>query len=765
MEALFEETWHRPFPRLPFGWQELEGKLTLLAEDEDAVGMAVADLLPNGVAHLNVIYVRSRAAAPGLARELLAELATRARAAGGDHVTLDVDTTNEAGRAIWQRLGFREWGPRLSTPLDELERRLGPAEAGESRASLHVQTDDVDAVKAAVAKYLPRLGGSGGNCDRAAQGLDDGRRRSPRPRPARARPARPRSSRTQPRRSSARWRSRTAARPLRALRARLGRRRVPVGTRVLRAGPARRRRRARPRTPTVVARLTGADPARLRAVARTASSPDELPPAPGAAAAARRADGLRATLKPVPTLYTAERCPYAARARIALAEKGLDYDAVEIDLDDRPAWLYDKNPLGRVPVYEEEGGLVLPESWVIMEYLEERYPEPALLPADPAERALARLWSSASTIGSAAPTTPCAVASARDVLDAKLELLDRALEGQAYLSGREYGLADIAYVPWILRAVERFEVELAPALPGWLERLLAPPRDRGRARGRRRAVTGDASAASSTRTGFRSGSASPISSRRLPRPERAPARPRARLDPARARLAAAARRPGDAPRARGRDPAAARAARRHRRGASRPLRPRRLRRGRRVRAGRAARRAPARGGARAGDRRLAGELEPGAVELQKTKVSLEPRPEAVPTWQELLDRLDDPALTILDVRTPEEYTGRGGSPCDPRQGHIPGARQLEPGGSSPGPAARCRRSRSASSSACPRAPRSSRTATRARAPRSPRSPSARAGYDARNYPGSWHEWSRHDELPLNAEGPPAGAPQQFASAA
>src|SRR5919108_1955863 len=93
----------------------------------------------------------------------------------------------------------------------------------------------------------------------------------------------------------------------------------------------------------------------------------------------------------MPTLYTAARCPYAARARIVLAEKGLDYEAVEIDLGDRPAGLYQKNPLGRVPVYEEEGGLVLPESRVIMEYLEERFPEPALWPADPAGRARARV--------------------------------------------------------------------------------------------------------------------------------------------------------------------------------------------------------------------------------------------------------------------------------------------------------------------------------------------------------------------------------------
>ena len=90
------------------------------------------------------------------------------------------------------------------------------------------------------------------------------------------------------------------------------------------------------------------------------------------------------------TLYNAARCPYAARARIALAEKGLEFEVVEIDLSDRPAWLYEKNPAGRVPVIEEDGW-VLPESAVIMEFLEERYPEPPLLPPDPADRAFVRL--------------------------------------------------------------------------------------------------------------------------------------------------------------------------------------------------------------------------------------------------------------------------------------------------------------------------------------------------------------------------------------
>ena len=179
----------------------------------------------------------------------------------------------------------------------------------------------------------------------------------------------------------------------------------------------------------------------------------------------------------MPTLYTAERCPFAARVRIVLAEKALDYDAVEIDLGDRPAWLYEKNPLGKVPVYEEEGGLVLPESWVIMEYLEERYPEPPLLPADPAERALARLWVERFDDRLGGAYYAVRRGEPRDVLDAKLELLDRALEAQPYLTGRDYGLADIGYAPWILRARDMLDVDLErfTDLSDWFERLLARP--------------------------------------------------------------------------------------------------------------------------------------------------------------------------------------------------------------------------------------------------------------------------------------------------
>ena len=178
------------------------------------------------------------------------------------------------------------------------------------------------------------------------------------------------------------------------------------------------------------------------------------------------------------TLYDAERCPYAGRARIVLAEKGVPYETVEIDLSDRPAWLYEKNPAGRVPVLEEDGGFLLPESAVIMEYLEERYPEPALLPLDPAERALARLRIERfDDLGKPYYAVRRGEEGARERLARALAALDAALDAQPFLSGREYGLADIAYVPWLLRGQATFGLDLDPhpALSTWLERLLDRP--------------------------------------------------------------------------------------------------------------------------------------------------------------------------------------------------------------------------------------------------------------------------------------------------
>ena len=144
-----------------------------------------------------------------------------------------------------------------------------------------------------------------------------------------------------------------------------------------------------------------------------------------------------------------------------------------------------------------------------------------------------------------------------------------------------------------------------------------------------------------------------------------------------------------------------------------------------------------------------GELEEGAVELEPVReADLSPNPAAMPTRQQIAARLGDESFTLLDIRTPDEFTGRRGSPCDPRQGHIPGARLVELGDLFDGPGEPASPERVRELVGLPEGAEvvaychsGSRSALAALALRA-------AGYDARNYPGSWHEWSRHDELPL-----------------
>ena len=177
------------------------------------------------------------------------------------------------------------------------------------------------------------------------------------------------------------------------------------------------------------------------------------------------------------TLYDADRCPYCARVRIVLAEKGIGYETFVIDLDDRPAWIYEKNPTGRVPVLEEDT-FVLPESAVIDEYLNERYPGPPLLPSDPGERGLARaLIFRFDDVSKPYYALRRGEEGARERFDAQLVRLDALLEAQPFLTGRDFGLADVAYVPWILRARERLDVELepVPALAEWVAGLSERP--------------------------------------------------------------------------------------------------------------------------------------------------------------------------------------------------------------------------------------------------------------------------------------------------
>ena len=103
----------------------------------------------------------------------------------------------------------------------------------------------------------------------------------------------------------------------------------------------------------------------------------------------------------------------------------------------------------------------------------------------------------------------------------------------------------------------------------------------------------------------------------------------------------------------------------------------------------------------------------------------------------------------MDVRRVDEYTGHAGAPCDPRQGHIPGARHVEvttlfAGAGLPKPADDVRALAALpddNADVVAYCHSGSRSALATMALRS-------AGYRARNYLGSWHEWSRHPELPL-----------------
>ncbi|HKK07158.1 MAG TPA: glutathione S-transferase family protein [Gammaproteobacteria bacterium] len=91
------------------------------------------------------------------------------------------------------------------------------------------------------------------------------------------------------------------------------------------------------------------------------------------------------------TLYSAAVCPFAQRTRLVLAEKALPYSVQEIDLDNIPPWYRELSPTNKVPLLVRGKDRVW-ESTVINEYLEEVYPEPALLPPDPGRRAFARIW-------------------------------------------------------------------------------------------------------------------------------------------------------------------------------------------------------------------------------------------------------------------------------------------------------------------------------------------------------------------------------------
>jgi len=158
---------------------------------------------------------------------------------------------------------------------------------------------------------------------------------------------------------------------------------------------------------------------------------------------------------------TAEVCPYAQRTHMALREKGLDYEHTEVDLKNKPVWFEEVSPYSKVPVLKC-GDQVLYESVIINEFLDETFPEPALMPSDPFLRAQARVWidySNTRFIDAIYDLLGAKDAEAQAEQAAKLtacmEYMEdrghKALGSDPFWLGSEVSLVDIAYWPFFER--------------------------------------------------------------------------------------------------------------------------------------------------------------------------------------------------------------------------------------------------------------------------------------------------------------------------
>jgi ribosomal protein S18 acetylase RimI-like enzyme len=153
--AYLDEHWARPYPPPPPGPYLDEGQIVVAEVDGEVVGMAKGELR-EGLGHVSLVYLRPEARGQGGGRELLQDLATHFREQGVEHVSLNVELPNDEALAYWRRLGFTDYRRSLLTDLDSLRQRLAGGEAP-STGSVHVQTDDQAAVEKAVTRFAPRV--------------------------------------------------------------------------------------------------------------------------------------------------------------------------------------------------------------------------------------------------------------------------------------------------------------------------------------------------------------------------------------------------------------------------------------------------------------------------------------------------------------------------------------------------------------------------------------------------------------------------------
>lgn len=190
--------------------------------------------------------------------------------------------------------------------------------------------------------------------------------------------------------------------------------------------------------------------------------------------------GVVANRRSVMTLFSNDSDVYSHRVRIVLAEKGINVDIVSVDPDDLPEDLIDLNPYNSVPTLVDRE-LVLYGSQVIMEYLDERFPHPPLMPVDPVSRATNRLmlqrieqdlYSQFDIVQSGSEK---ASAKAKKELRDSLIMASPIFEQKPYFLSDEFSLVDCALVPllWRLPALNITLPKQAAPLQAYADRIFA----------------------------------------------------------------------------------------------------------------------------------------------------------------------------------------------------------------------------------------------------------------------------------------------------
>jgi len=181
-------------------------------------------------------------------------------------------------------------------------------------------------------------------------------------------------------------------------------------------------------------------------------------------------------------LYSGSVDPFSHRCRIVLFEKGMDFEVIDVDLANKTEDLGVLNPYGSVPVLVERD-LVLSEANIINEYIDERFPHPQLMPADPVMRARARLFlhnfekDLFSHIKDLESEDEERVVKTRKIVRDNLTQLVPIFSKRDYLLGDEYSMLDVAVTPLLWR-LEHYGIDMpnqASPLLKYAERLFSRP--------------------------------------------------------------------------------------------------------------------------------------------------------------------------------------------------------------------------------------------------------------------------------------------------